>query len=207
MKKIDEPLIDNSVLAGLEPLSRRRFLRLGLTASTAASAVVITGCASFTGAKVQAPAKPSSIRHLSSTEYQVLHKLTLILLPTDNDPDLPSSITEVPVLSNIDTMIGKMPSDVRKLFGLGVKGFDYGALGLSLKFKRFSNMNDQQAQDYVNDWQNGAFLQRGLMTSLKSVVCLNYWRDERTWDALDYDGPVTEKWGIRRLGNASLPIA
>ena len=207
MKKIDDPSLNRSILAGLEPLSRRRFLRLGIMASTATSAVVITGCASITGAKQPVPAKPTSIRHLTSTEFQVLHKLTKILLPTDRDPHLPSSTKEVPVLSNIDTMIGKMPSDVRKLFGMGVKGFEYGALGISLKFKRFSYMDDMQAQDYVNDWQNGAFLQRGLMTSLKSVVCLNYWRDDRTWDALDYDGPVTEKWGIRRLGNASLPIA
>ena len=37
-------------------------------------------------------------------------------------------------------------------------------------------------------------------------VCVNYWRDQRAAARIDYDGPVTQKWGIPRLGNAPLPF-
>lgn len=208
MNNNDKPAdsVMSSVVSGLEPLSRRRFLRAGMMASTAASAVVATGCASL-GGRSERVIRPDAIRTLSQSEYEVMYKLTRVLLPTDQTDDLPSSLHEVPTIENIDYMIGKMPQETRKLFSLGVKGFDYGSVGLSYKFKRFAHLSDADALVYVESWQEGSFVQRGLMTSLKSVVTLNYWRDERTWAALDYDGPVTERWGIRRLGNAPLPRA
>ena len=48
-------------------------------------------------------------------------------------------------------------------------------------------------------------LQGGLIVSLKTLLGVAYWRDPRTWPALEYDGPVTKKWGIRRLGNMPVP--
>jgi hypothetical protein len=47
--------------------------------------------------------------------------------------------------------------------------------------------------------------QGGLIVSLKTLLGIAYWRDPRTWQGLEYDGPVTAKWGIRRLGNMPLP--
>jgi hypothetical protein len=44
-----------------------------------------------------------------------------------------------------------------------------------------------------------------VVSSLKMLLTLGYWQDIRTWPSLQYDGPVTEKWGIRRLGNAPMP--
>ena len=45
----------------------------------------------------------------------------------------------------------------------------------------------------------------GLIVSLKTLLGVAYWRDPRTWQPLEYDGPVTAKWGIRRLGNMPVP--
>ena len=72
-----------AVTAGLEPLSRRGFLRAGMVVSTAASAVVVTGCASL-GGRSDRVIRPDSIRNLSQSEFEVMHKLTKVLLPTEN---------------------------------------------------------------------------------------------------------------------------
>jgi prolipoprotein diacylglyceryltransferase len=71
--------------------------------------------------------------------------------------------------------------------------------------KRFSSLNNKQARNQILAWQSGASLQGGLIVSLKTLLGVAYWRDPRTWQPLEYDGPVTAKWGIRRLGNMPVP--
>lgn len=189
-------------------LSRRRFFRFGLAVGAGTLTAVSTPASAMGlpwGKKKDGwEGRPEGIHSLTAQEYQVFDKLRRVLLPTARF-NLPST-DEVPVMTNIDDMIGKLSDNVRDTLQLGVKVFETGSLVTTLKFSKFSSMTDEDALAYVNKWQEGLFVQRGLMTGLKSVVLFAYWRDSRTWSALEYDGPVTEKWGIKRLGNAPLPI-
>ncbi len=187
-----------SFMAGLEPLSRRGFLRGSVLAGAALSA----GCARLLGRK-EAP-EALEYEHLEPNEVRTLRRLTEVLIPASEG--LPSSIEEVPTLGNIDSMAGKMPPQTRELFGLALWVFERRPM-VSFSFTRFSNLDDDDALEYIRSMQQASFFERGLTTTLKTVVTLNYWRDERTWPALDYWGPVTEKWGVTRLGNAPLPRA
>lgn len=187
-----------SFMAGLEPLSRRGFLRGSVLAGAALSA----GCARLLGRK-EAP-EALEYEHLEPNEVRTLRRLTEVVIPASEG--LPSSTEEVPTVGNVDAMAGKMPPQTRQLFGLALWVFERRPMA-SFSFTRFSNLDDDEALEYIRSMQQASFFERGLMTTLKTVVTLNYWRDERTWPALDYWGPVTEKWGVTRLGNAPLPRA
>lgn len=143
---------------------------------------------------------PAGITSLSPMEYRVLNRLRVVLLPVQ-DFDLPST-TEVPVMANLDDLIGKLSAFPRELLRLGLRAFEYGSF---FSFSRFSSKDNEAAYRQVESWQGGLFFQRGLMSDIKTLVTFAYWRDPRTWPLLEYDGPVTEKWGIKRLGNAPLP--
>lgn len=187
-------------LAGLEPLSRRRFLVTGIQAAAATSALLAMPGRLLAADTARQDGLPQGIKHLTELEYRVFDKLRMVMLPTQKF-DLPSS-EEVPVMQNVDVWVGKLNNRTRTLLRLGARTLEYGSL---YRFSRFSTMKDDKAARHVNNWQTGNVLQRGVMSSLKMLITLAYWQDIRTWPSLQYDGPVTEKWGIRRLGNAPLP--
>lgn len=188
-----------SVMAGLAPLSRRSLLRFTAIAGLA----LTTGCAQLLGRREA----PSAVRyaHLSDDEVRLMTKLVRAILTTEAY-GLPDPIDDVPTLKNIDVMVGNMASNQRTLLRLGFFIFDHRPIA-GLKFKRFSSLSDEEATRYFIAMQEGPFFERGLATSMKALITLNYWRDPQTWAALDYWGPVTERWGITRLGNQPLPEA
>ncbi len=180
----------------LATLSRRRFLKTGLILGTGAGAAL-----TFPARALADTALPVGIRNLSETEYRIFDKLRAVFLPTQRFPNLPST-TMVPVMENLDHLVGRMNSDTRFLLGLGARTLEYSTL---YKFARFSSLSDDKAIKQIRAWQGGLAFQGGLIVSMKTLLGIAYWRDPRTWEALEYDGPVTAKWGIRRLGNLPLP--
>jgi hypothetical protein len=192
--------LHSALLAGLEPLSRRRFLTTGIRATAAVGAFVALPAQALAAGEAAPGGLPSGIKNLSLLEYRVFDKLRIVMLPTEKF-ELPSS-QEIPVMQNVDVWVGKLNQRTRTLLTLGSQTIEYGSL---YRFSRFSQMSDAKAAQHVNNWQTGNVLQRGVMSSLKMLLTLGYWQDVRTWPALQYDGPVTEKWGIRRLGNAPMP--
>lgn len=203
-------------LAGLEPFGRRGFLRTALIAGT----TVLAGCANllggFGGKKAEsgvlpavdtssAPERANADQSLSPVERAVFEKLVRVIMPLEAHGYLDAQT--VPVMENIENMIRAMPPQLRDRLNLALNAFDAAAILVSFKFRRFSMLSDTEALAYINSWHEGTFIQRGAMTSLKVIVCVNYWRDQRAAAKIDYDGPVTEKWGVPRLGNQLLPRA
>lgn len=181
----------------LAALSRRRFLRTGLILGTTAATAM-----TFPVRALADDALPVGIRHLSLLEFKVFDRMRTIFLPTQRFEKLPST-TAVPVMENLDRMVGRLNADTRFLLSLGSRTLEYTTL---YKLRRFSSLNDEQALKQARAWQSGLSFQGGLVVSMKTLLGVAYWRDPRTWEALDYDGPVSAKWGIRRLGNLPLPI-
>jgi len=185
-------------LAGLEPLSRRRLLTTG--AQAAAATATLLALPGRVLAADKTDGVPTSIKHLSEVEYRVFDKLRIVMLPTQKYA-LPSS-TEVPVMDNVDAWVGKLNQRTRLLLTVGSQTLEYGSL---YRFSRFSAMSEATALKHVHNWQTGTVLQRVVISTLKMLLTLSYWQDIRTWPSLQYDGPVTVKWGIRSLGNAPMP--
>lgn len=186
------------VSAGLAPLSRRGFLRT----LTLTGMALTTGCASLSRRDAVADQPPVAAR-LTDEETLILTRLTAVLLPTAAH-GLPDSRADVPTVENINAMAAHMSPQTRELMGMVLWVFERRPMA-SFRFSRFSRLDDERALAYVQAMQNGTFFERGVMTALTTLVCVNYWRDSQTWPALDYHGPVTSLWGIRRLGNAPMP--
>lgn len=180
----------------LAVLSRRRFLKTGLILGTGAATALTLPARAFAASSV-----PTYIQHLSEAEYRLFDKLRMVFLPTERFNTLPST-TEVPVMENLDQLVGRLNADTRFLLALGSKTMEFSTL---YRLKRFSSLSNEQVLSQLHAWQNGLAVQSGLIISFKTLLGVSYWRDPRTWQALEYDGPVTAKWGIRRLGNFPLP--
>lgn len=200
-----------AVLAGLEPFGRRRFLRYAVIAGSA----VLAGCANLLGrnpetdmppgdaAEVSKPELAGADQTMTAAERAVFEKLIAVILPVEAAGFIDTKT--IPVMENIDGMVRAMPAFIRERLNLAVTAFDTGSILLSFKFRRFSTLSDEEALAYVNAWHEGTFIQRGAITTLKVLVTVNYWRDQRAAARIDYDGPVTVKWGVPRLGNQPLP--
>ena len=109
------------------------------------------------------------------------------------------------MLENVNHLLGFVPSDLRADLSAGIALFNYGAIVLGLHFASFLSLDEEAATRYVNEWQNGNEIQRGLMAGLKKLIYTAYWRDPRTWAPVEFDGPVSDKWGLDSLGNAPMP--
>lgn len=181
----------------LASLSRRHFLKTGLILGTGIASALTLPVSAFADEVVV----PTYIRHLSEAEYRLFNKLREVFLPTQRFSDLPST-TDVPVMENLDSMVGRLNSDTRFLLSLGTQALEFSTL---YKLKRFSSLSNEQALNQLRAWQSGLAIQGGLVVTLKTLLGVAYWRDPRTWQSLEYDGPVTAKWGIRRLGNMPVP--
>lgn len=201
MKHSDQKPTDVTLFAGLEPLSRRSFLRTFALTGMVVTAGVTAGCSTLLGRRA-APDK-LKYRYLKPDEVATLAKLVEVYLPTARQ-GLPDSLTQVPTLNNIDDMVGQMAKQTRDLLGLGLWFLEYRPM-LGFKFSRFSRLETDKARVYAQALQQGNFVERGLLTTMFSMIGLNYWRDPTTWDALHYWGPVSITWGVARLGNAPLP--
>lgn len=191
----NQPLSDR-VAQELAPLSRRVFLKAGLGVAMATGTVMTLGCSSE-------PPVDSTLKTLTVSQQALFARLTEVVLPTRGTALAP--ISDVPVLANIDKLFsGLHPAVLDDLAG-AIMLFEYGSLFMGGHFTRFTRLSDADAVAYIDAWQNGNSIQRGVVTTLKKMVYASYWRDEKTWAPVDYDGPVTVRWGLPSLGNAPLP--
>lgn len=189
-------LLSNDIQAGLAPLNRRAFLKAGLGMAMATSAVLTLGCSS------EVPVDPK-LKALSTGQQALFQRLIEILLPTKGTALAPAE--SVPVLANIDKLFAGLDEKVRGDLVGATTLFEYGSLLLGGHFSRFTRLNDADAVTYIDAWQDGNSIQRGVVSTLKKLVYASYWRDENTWAPVQFDGPVTERWGIPSLGNTPLP--
>lgn len=189
--------------APIVSLGRRRFLRHALFGTAAVLTIAGGGFAWLRRSPLDREPVPDTIRHLSAAEYHLLQRATQVLLPLSGTSLAP--LSQVPVLANIDHMVGLLPAHIRKQVAAGLALFDNAAVVAGWHGRRFVDLDDAAAVDYFDRWAAGNSIQRALSTLVKRFVYVAYWRDPATWDAVEFDGPVSEKWGLAYLGNAPLP--
>lgn len=180
-------------------MRRRRFLATSAYALLAVGAGgVLSACSDNPVGKVAAGSA------LSAEQMAFFKRLSQVLLPTEGTKLAP--LDSIPVLSNLDDLFASMDSQVRSDLGTAVDLFEHAGLVLGLRFTRFTRMSDQDAVAYIDGWQTGHPMQMGIVTILKKLVYACYWRDEQTWGPVQFDGPVSVKWGLPSLGEAPLPV-
>jgi hypothetical protein len=170
-------------------LSRRRLFRIATL-----GAVAVAACE---------PRRVRPAPGLDATERAIFTKLVAVMLPTAELGLTPAG--SLPIEANIARVVEGLAPAVRKDFGAGLMLFEYGAFVIGWNFARFTRLGPEAATDYCARWQSGGDIQRGLFGALKQIVCMSYWREPATWPAIGYEGPVTARFGLPRLGNAPLP--
>lgn len=190
----------SSEIAGL---GRRRFLKWALWGTAGAAALAAGSFTLLRRSAVDDLPKPDHIQHLSDSEYHLFNRAIQVLLPLAGSGLTP--LEQVPVMENIDHTMGLIDPAVRKDLTAGLSLFDNAAVLVGLHGSRFVDLDDAQAVAYFDAWSEGNMIQKALATVVKKFVYISYWRDPKTWPPVEFDGPVSEKWGVPYLGNAPLP--
>lgn len=187
----------------LERVTRRRFLRWTLLGGAGALAAGAGLFSFLRRSPLDDQPVPVAIRHLSSAEYHLFARAVQALLPVDGRPLPPPA--SLPVLENVDHMLGLLTPTVRKDLQAGLMIFDHAALLSGWHGKRFVDLGDEEARTYLDDWAGGNMIQRALSTTVKKLVYASYWRQPETWGAMQFDGPVSDRWGLVSRGNTPMP--
>lgn len=190
--------VSEQVSQALSKWSRRGLLLRG-------TAGIALGGVAFQAACTPKTSIPAAYGHLGA-DYPVVDKLVRTLIPFEHQPRL-AQPEVVPVLANINTVFGDLPSPVRSDLSQGLALFNYAAIVLGFYGKPFTRLSSKQAEAYARRWEQGNKTQQALMFALKQIVYISYWREPTTWAAIDYEGPTTRKYGIASLGSAPLPEA
>lgn len=185
-------------------LPRRRLLRWMLWGGAAGLAVVSGGVTLLRRSPQDVLLLPTDLKNLSQSEYLLFKRLSEVLLPPGGR--LPPPVS-VPVLENIDHMFGLLSAKVRRDLGLALALLDNSAVVLSGQWRRFVDLTEDQARQYLEAWLNGkSEIKRAVAFAASKIVYTAYFQCEAVWPALQYDGPVSRRLHIPMQGNAPLPL-
>ncbi len=190
---------------GVARLGRRPFLKSLLWGGAAVAAVAGGSFAWLRRSTVDDEPVPGWVRHLHANEYHLMRRLIPALLPVAGTNLTPPE--QVPVLRNIDAMMGQLRPTVRQDLAKGLVLMDNAAVVSGWHGQRLVDLEPESARAYFDAWTRGNSIQRAVQGAVKQFVYTSYWREPATWPPVKFDGPVTEEWGLEYLGNAPLPEA
>jgi len=175
-------------------LHRRTFTKLSLLSG--AGAFVLPACSDET-------AVFGNSVELTTDEKELLERFAEVFLPTDGTALKPRS--EVPVIENIEHAFALMDAPMLEQVRIGLGLFNYGSILIGLHFARFVHLSVEDRLAYIQRWERGIEMQRGIAGVLKKLICLGYWQDIEAGRAIGYQGPVSVAGGVPSLGNAPMP--
>ena len=175
---------------------RRQFLKIA-TAMTA----TVMACSSM---QVMAGVLTNE-KKMDSTEQAVFKKMLAIALPTEGSTLVDPAT--LPVIATIEgALLAGMPAHIRKGLNQGIHYFNQSAE--KNYGKPFTHLSDAQATEFVDAWSDSHVApHRALSMGIKKLTVLSYWAIPTTWAPLGYDGPVSEKWGLKKRGVTPEPQA
>ena len=175
---------------------RRQFLKL----ATAITATVMS-CSSM---QVMAGILTDENK-MDATEQAVFKKMLAIALPTEGTTLVdPATLPVIPTIEG--ALLAGMPPHIRKGLNQGIHYFNQSAE--KAYGKPFTKLSDVDATAFVDAWADSDVApHRALAMGIKKLTVLAYWAIPNTWAPLGYDGPVSEKWGLKKRGVTPEPQA
>ena len=156
----------------MSPAHRKRFSRRALLIGGAGvAALAATGAPLLVGGPVLRGRK-----WLSATECAVALALADTLFPPGSEPGLPTA-AEADVLGRLDEAVGGMNGEIRRLFTLGLRAFEYASL--PGYFSRFSRLTPERRTAVVRGWErSGTYSKQVILLSLRFQVGLAYFESD-----------------------------
>ena len=187
------------VIAALNGLSRRHFLRAAAVLAAAPGAAgLATLAAAATGA-----GSPAGVRFMNADEVAIFQRVGEVTLPVEGSTLQPW--TREGLLQTLDAaLLATMEPHILQGLKGGLQYFNEGPQ--SVFGARFVDLTDAQAIAFCDRWSDSSEpAQRALTMGLKKLVQLSYWANPATWPAIGYDGPMSRRLGLPMQGNAPLP--
>ena len=190
---LDTPSPLNQALQIVGRLSRRDFMAFAGTAV----GVAASGAASV--AQAQAPA----LKSINPAEADIFRRVAEVVLPVGGSALAPWKPEAL--LGTLDAaLLGTMAPHVLAGLKGGLQYFNEGPV--AQHGKRFTALDDAMATAFLDAWGNAKEVpHRALASGLKKLVQLSYWANPASWAPLEYDGPISQRNGLKSLGNAPLP--
>ncbi|MBM96946.1 MAG: hypothetical protein CMI09_14000 [Oceanospirillaceae bacterium] len=175
-------------------INRRRFLQVASAVAAVSSA--LSAVPSVAGIL-------TADNKMNALEQQVFQKMLDISLPTKGSSLVdPASLPVIPTIEQ--ALLAGMAPHIRQGLRGGIVYFNDGPK--AQYGKTFVQLSDAKAAEFVDAWtRSEAVPHRALAVGLKKLTVLAYWAIPNTWAPLGYDGPVTEKMGVKSLGNTPEP--
>ena len=114
-------------------------------------------------------------KNLSATECASALALAETLFPSGREPGMPSA-TEADVLGRLDEAVGYMHPEIRRLFKLGLRAFEWAPLASF--FSRFSTLDLDRRAAVVRTWERGSYSRQVILLSLRFQVGLAYFESD-----------------------------
>src|SRR5947209_6139319 len=115
-------------------------------------------------------------RWLSATECASALALAETLFPAGSEPGLPT-MEEADLLGRLDEAVGGMNAEIRRLFKLGLRAFEYASLPSQLS--RFSQLPAARRAAVVRSWERSpTYSKQAILLSLRFQVGLAYFESD-----------------------------
>lgn len=186
-------------LIQIQHMGRRDFLKFSSIAAGLAGAMA----SGLLNPRDAFAALPAGIKFMSESEYSVFRRVMEIMLPTEGSKLVP--LRDIPVLQTVDAaLLATMEPHILQGLKGGIAYFNQGPVA---NFgKPFVELSDADAAHFMDTWADSKEVpQRALAVGLKKLVGLGYFANPPTWAPLGYDGPVSDRWGLKPQGNAPMP--
>lgn len=166
----------------LGTLDRRTFLRgtAGGVAALSVATLLPTGCGGYPSV--------ANLRTLTAKEYAVLRTLIGTCLPPVRG--LPSA-QDLDIAGYLDRFLAEESATVRKQMKQALLLLEYGGFWYGPERCRFTRMTAGAQEAYLRGWlESSSPFRRQVAQTFRRAAFNTYYGDERTWDAIGYEGPL-----------------
>lgn len=162
--------------------TRRTFLKgLALTATAAGLGGTISGCGGY-------HEMPEGLKFLDEKGYAVISAFADRIIPRGGPYEI--GALDAGVVEFFDEFAATDYPEVQKDFKSVITLLEHGAPVLDFKFKRFTQMNDDEKDEYLRGWESSKLaLLRGAFVGLKKLCFMGFYTNEKVWPHIGYDGP------------------
>ncbi len=136
---------------------------------------------------------PPNLRPVSTEgrRLAVIRKLVRVIVPKSEE--IPVDPEKIALQKKIDNFISSQIFFVKEMMRTALKVLEYFPF-LKLKFKRFSNLSDEEAEKILISLRDSRLTPlRGIYLGMKSITNFLYYSSEEVWKYIGYEGPITKE--------------
>ncbi len=162
-------------------IRRRTFIKSMLVLTGAAATVGPSGCADY-------PKAEGNFAFLDDKTHAVIKSFSERIIPRGGAFE--EGAEDIEVTGFFDRLVGAEPPEIQKNMRSGIMLLEHAPIFLMFKFKRFTQMTDDEKDLYLKKWEeSGVTLFRGVFKGFKNLCTLGFFSNEKVWKYIGYDGP------------------